>query len=311
MTPSRFPIRAVSKLTGLSIEVIRSWERRYQVVTPERDSRGRIYNESDIERLQLLRVAVNSGQSIGQVAALKNHELKILVEPFSVAGGLKPAIREDHLTPFTPSEDWRCLLDAVQNYDHLALDQQLRRLALLMKPLELIRQVALPIMEEVGEQWVRGKLSIAQEHLMSASLRNFLGSLMQMYTRSETPAKLLFATPSGEFHELGLIAAAMLTAAGGLGYIYLGANVPAAEIIVAAERNSPRAVVLGIVGSQDLRTSIQELRQIALKTPPAVEIWVGGKSSLQLGKAITATRAQWLPDFDALAQRLQGIGAKF
>ena len=38
--PARYPIRAVSRLTGIGIDTLRAWERRYGAVTPVRDDRG-------------------------------------------------------------------------------------------------------------------------------------------------------------------------------------------------------------------------------------------------------------------------------
>ena len=54
----RYPIRAVSKLTGIAIDTLRAWERRYGAVTPVRDSRGRLYSDADVARLRLLHQAV-------------------------------------------------------------------------------------------------------------------------------------------------------------------------------------------------------------------------------------------------------------
>jgi DNA-binding transcriptional MerR regulator/methylmalonyl-CoA mutase cobalamin-binding subunit len=308
MATLQYPIRAVAKMTGLSIEVLRSWERRYQVVTPERNNRGRIYSEADVERLRLLRTAVESGQAIGQVAELSNHELKALVTYVPAGDRFETAVANDALSAHT---GWGLLLKAIQSYDHLAVNHELGRLALLLNPVELIHQVALPLMNRVGEDWANGKMSIAQEHLISAALRNLLGSLMRMYARAETPAKLLFATPSGELHELGIMAAAMLTAAGGLGHIYLGANIPASEIADVVRQKSPQVVVLGMVGAEDIKQSVRELTQITRQLPPAIPIWVGGTDSAQLSEGISATRAVWIPDFDVLAQRLRKLGASY
>ena len=54
-TPSRYPIRAVSRLTGIGIDTLRAWERRHDAVTPVRDERGRMYSDADVARLRLLR----------------------------------------------------------------------------------------------------------------------------------------------------------------------------------------------------------------------------------------------------------------
>src|SRR5580700_7640026 len=65
-----YPIRVVSRMTGISVDTLRAWERRYHVVTPDRSPRGRLYNESHVQRFLQLRDAVASGYAIGQVAAL-------------------------------------------------------------------------------------------------------------------------------------------------------------------------------------------------------------------------------------------------
>ena len=73
-----YPIRAVSRLTGIAIDTLRAWERRHGAVTPIRDDRGRMYTDADIARLRLLRGAVEHGHTIGRLAALSDAELRHL-----------------------------------------------------------------------------------------------------------------------------------------------------------------------------------------------------------------------------------------
>ena len=81
------PIRIVARRTGLSLHLIRMWERRYQAVTPERtDSGRRNYSEGDIERLRLLKLAVEQGEAIGQVTRLSNDDLMSLLEHDTQSG---------------------------------------------------------------------------------------------------------------------------------------------------------------------------------------------------------------------------------
>src|SRR5687768_17516974 len=86
--PARYPIRAVSKLTGIGIDTLRAWERRYGAVTPTRDDRGRMYTEADVTRLRLLHGAVERGHSIGRLAGLSNDQLRGLG---GAAGAAAPA----------------------------------------------------------------------------------------------------------------------------------------------------------------------------------------------------------------------------
>ena len=65
-------------MTGIGIDTLRAWERRYGAVTPLRDDRGRMYTEADVARLRLLSGAVEQGHSIGRLAGLSNDQLRDL-----------------------------------------------------------------------------------------------------------------------------------------------------------------------------------------------------------------------------------------
>lgn len=72
-----YRIGAVCRLTGISQHVLRVWEKRYAVVEPLRsETQRRIYRESDINRLSLLKALVDRGQAIGSIADLDNAELE-------------------------------------------------------------------------------------------------------------------------------------------------------------------------------------------------------------------------------------------
>jgi DNA-binding transcriptional MerR regulator len=73
----KYRIGAACRLTGLSQHVLRVWEKRYGVVDPERsESQRRLYRESDIRRLSLLKALVDRGQAIGSIADLDTAELE-------------------------------------------------------------------------------------------------------------------------------------------------------------------------------------------------------------------------------------------
>ena len=70
-------IQSVAEKTGLTPDVIRIWERRYSVVSPERTpSNQRLYTDDDIERLNLLRRVTEQGRRISAIAALSTDELR-------------------------------------------------------------------------------------------------------------------------------------------------------------------------------------------------------------------------------------------
>ena len=81
-----YPLRTVARLTGLSPHVLRAWERRYEVVVPLRTEGGtRRYRSADLERLRLVKSAVDAGHRVGQIAQLGDAELKQKAFCFSSA----------------------------------------------------------------------------------------------------------------------------------------------------------------------------------------------------------------------------------
>ena len=77
----RFRIGGVTKMTGIPVDTLRAWERRYQVVSPVRaESSARLYSLEDIERLKLLKTLVSEGHGIGSVAHLDRSTLENLLD---------------------------------------------------------------------------------------------------------------------------------------------------------------------------------------------------------------------------------------
>jgi DNA-binding transcriptional MerR regulator/methylmalonyl-CoA mutase cobalamin-binding subunit len=301
-TPAHYPIRAVSKLTGVAIDTLRAWERRHSAVTPIRDDRGRMYTDADIARLRLLRGAVEHGHSIGRLARLTDAELRQL----AAAGA--SAVSEVDPPRRTPI-DTAALTAALQKYDATAIDQQISRLASVLPSLELLRDVLMPVLAQVGDDWHRGPARIAHEHLMSSTIRNILGSFLRLYARPEVSTRLLFATPAGERHEIGTLGAAMLAASSGLGVAYLGPDLPAREIVASVKPAGAQVLVLGLTATSKAKAQERELRAIVHDLPAAVELWAGGRGAVR-HTAVISPRGLVLRDYDAYQQELVRLGGR-
>jgi DNA-binding transcriptional MerR regulator len=294
---AKYPIRAVSKLTGLSIDTLRAWERRYKAVTPTRDDRGRLYSEADVARLRLLNQAVLSGHSIGRAASLNDDELRRLQSLASATPS----------KPVAPAHaDFRA---ALARFDSGAVDRELARLAAVMAPADLVRDLLLPELRAVGDEWNRGQGGVAREHLMSAAIRHLLGSFLRLHTRPEG-VRLLFATPSGDRHEIGTLGAAMLAASRGFSVTYLGPDLPAAQILEAVRAaENVSVLVLGV--TLPSRFLARELRTVVRDLPRGIELWAGGAAVAHHHRLIS-TRGLVLASFDAYLEqltRLAGIAA--
>ena len=307
MSKALYPIRAVAKLTGVPLDTIRAWERRYGAVTPQRDARGRIYSEKEVQRLVLLRDAVARGHSIGQVAEVADEDLRELLrqtedllEP-GVGKRRKVKAADSILSP---------LLKAIHVFDYVGAERELNRLAAATAdPRNIVHEIALPLMRITGERWHEGRFTIAQEHMVTALSSGLLASLLRIYGNPNPKAKVLLATPEGEHHGFGVLAAAMLTAVEGLGAIHLGTSLPAREIVQAARRTEAKAILIGICGAkaESVLGPLQEIRKgAAMRT----QLWVGGATDNRLAGALL--NAGWIPlkDFPSLERELQRLAAQ-
>jgi methanogenic corrinoid protein MtbC1 len=232
---------------------------------------------------------------------LTDAELRHLAAPSGAS-----AVCEVAPTRQTPI-DTAALASALQKYDATAIDQQISRLGSVLPPLELLRDVLMPVLAQVGDDWHQGTARIAHEHLMSSTLRNILGSFLRLYARPAVSTRLLFATLAGERHEIGTLGAAMLAASSGLGVAYLGPDLPAHEIVESARPAGAQVLVLGLTATSAGKAKERELRTIVRDLPKEVELWAGGRGAARHASIITS-RGLVFGDYAAYQQELIRIG---
>lgn len=291
-----YPLRTVARLTGLSADLIRAWEKRYGVVSPKRGPRGaRLYTADDVAHLRLLEKVVASGRAIGDVAKLDRLELQSLAE--ATLPEFPEAERKGH-DPLVEKA-----LEAARRFDVTELDRALTDALLALGCSDFVRRVVVPLLEEVGTRWERGELSVADEHLTSGLLRNLLIGMVRSRRRAVGPT-LLLATPSGEGHELGILIAALLATENGLGLCYLGADLPADQVVDAASRADVSVVGLGLVNGENRDKAVAEVRRIERRLPFDTELWLGGRNAREVARHLTESRAFIIDELDALDNEL-------
>lgn len=288
------PLRTVSQLTGLSPDLLRAWERRYQVVSPRRGPRGaRLYTREQVDHLRLLAEVVATGRSIGDVAKLDREALQ------RIAG--EAAAREQRSRaerPEVSADVVTAALDSIEAFDPDALQRVLSDALLALGAMGFVQRVAAPLLVEVGDRWSRGELTVADEHLTSGVLRNLLSSLLHTRGRGHG-VRLLMSTPAGERHELGTLITSLVAADAGLDVVYLGPDMPALEIADAADRCDAKVVALGVVLADNRENATAEVRALAAKLPITTELWLGGPEAEAVAAAATVGAVITVPSFDA------------
>ncbi|MCL4233101.1 MAG: MerR family transcriptional regulator [Deltaproteobacteria bacterium] len=269
-----YPIRVVIKLTGLTADTIRVWERRYGAVTPERtDGNTRMYSAGEVRRLIKLREAIGRGNSIKKIAGLPESELdRLIAERDAPVRNLAADLtrREPDLYRQLIEE----YLAAILRFDARRAHQILARAAALLDSQDFIRNVMLPILRDTGHAWHDDRLSVAHEHLVSMQARSLLVKMADLVTTQPGSQKIVVTTPEGHLHEFGALAGALIAATRGFEPIYLGPNLPEEDIVLAVDMSRANVLLLSIV--RDL-TAIEsaEFDEMLTRFAARVETWVG------------------------------------
>lgn len=279
MSEPRYRIGTLSKLTGVTTHAIRIWERRYGALSPKRTAGGaRLYDDDDVRRLRMIKKLLDRGYTISAVATLDASSLaRLLPAPSTSIEGLaapEPNQRARHLIDE--------LLGAVAELDLEKAGRTLMQATNAFSPHDLVTSVLAPTLAELGARWESGDICIASEHAASAMLRTQLGMLLAAQPVNGV-APVVCTTPAGEQHELGALLAAVVIAMHGRRAVYLGANLPAEQIVQAARLAKAGSVALSLVGLST-RAARDELEHLCRDLPEHVEILVGGRRASELGE---------------------------
>ena len=274
----KYPIKVVSQMTGLSVFVIRAWEKRYSVVTPSRtETNRRLYSEEDIEKLRILSEAVQRGHNIGGIARLSTKEIQAVLDRNHTGSTTSEDSSVDMLSDAETIIN-NCV-EAIKAYDAKTLETLLFKASSKMSQPQLIENLIIPLVYKVGDMWHEGLLRVANEHLASAVIRSFLANLIDQHNPSENAPVVISATPRGQDHELGALIAGVTAAAAGWKVIYLGPNLPVEEIAAVTDSLEAKVVALSIVYPSDDPQLKMDLLNLNRMLSSNVSLIVGGRAS--------------------------------
>lgn len=263
---AHYSIGAVARRTGLSEHVLRMWERRYRAIVPDRSGgRHRRYAEHHVRRIQLLHAAQQSGCQLGELAPLTDPEIIRLLQGASDLG---------RTVSLTQQAD-ECER-AIANLDPWQLTAILNRAAVSDGYVAVAEGVVGPVMRRIGERWSAGELGPHHEHLASTTIRAFLETALSIQQLSLDAPVAVAATGSGEHHELGVLAAAVVAAAEGWRVAYLGSDIPASCLVQTISVHRPSALLIGLTRSPVAPTVLHDLRSVLTAIDPATIVLCGG-----------------------------------
>jgi MerR family transcriptional regulator, light-induced transcriptional regulator len=288
-------IHRVARLTGLSKDVIRVWERRYGLVKPSRSSnRYRQYSDEEVALLRFVKAQMEQGATIGALAA-EGHDS--LVARMRVT---TPVSAEEQKPHERLLDD---LMGSLDPLDKAGFERRLNGAVAVIPFDEAVERILLPLQRRIGELWHQDQLSVAVEHYVTKIVQQKLFSVMNQLPVNEFGPRILIACPEGEAHEIGAQAVAYIAATKGCHVYYLGPNLPSSDLVTFCEKIHPDLVLLSLTEVKPEAAALQQLKElevVATRWPVAV----GGQGARAIGDRLRDTRIELLDDLTALHSRL-------
>jgi DNA-binding transcriptional MerR regulator/methylmalonyl-CoA mutase cobalamin-binding subunit len=303
-----YTIRFVSQRTGLSPHVIRAWEKRYQAVVPHRSPKNRrLYSEKDVHRLQLLKMITELGHSISQIASLDSKKLLDLTKQGDSAATRKPKKITRPSQPDTANEHFKACLSAVINLDPVALEHCYDQAAIDLTRPALLKDVIVPLFQEIGNLWRKGSLKIINEHMATSVTRNFLMSMLRATYVSNPAPGIVIATMVGQWHDIGALIIALTAAENGWRPLYYGPNLPSEEIATGVKQSGARALAVSIVYLLEQDPLVEELRKLRRYIGEELPLYIGGRAVEAHMQILKEVKAKYISDIDKFREELNSF----
>jgi MerR family transcriptional regulator, light-induced transcriptional regulator len=264
-----YTIKQAAARAGLTVPVLRAWERRYGIVTPARTASGyRLYDDVAIARVRAMRRLVDSGMSPSAAAA-------------SITSGAVPVIESARdVSPRPGAVDFSSrFVTAAAGFDLVAIEEVLDEMFAAGTFERVADEHLLPALKALGDAWADGRVDIASEHAASHAVLRRLAAAYQAAGRpSDEMGTILVGLPPGARHELGGLAFAVAARRAGLPVLYLGPDLPVNDWVGVAMRTHARAAVIGVVTAAD-REPAERVATALLDARPDLLVAFGGRNA--------------------------------
>ena len=276
-----YNIKEAAARAGVSVPVLRAWERRYGIVSPARTASGyRQFDEESIERVRTMRRLVGEGWSpsaaaaailAGEVPVGSAQELQRDGRVVAPVGGAGPESAGGAMDVAAR------LVAASRALDSGAVELVLDELFSRGSFERVAGDLLFPSLRLLGDAWEGGQLSVASEHLASHAVLRRLGLALDGAGRSLAGRpRVVVGLPPGARHELGALAFAVAARRAGITVDYLGADLPVDDWVRAAD--GADAAVVGVVTRRD-RAAARDVARALLAAHPRLTVAFGGAAA--------------------------------
>jgi DNA-binding transcriptional MerR regulator len=263
-----YTIKDLERLSGIKAHTIRIWEKRYNIIAPQRTSTNiRNYCDGELKKLLNISLLNRKGMKISKLAQLSNDELNEKINQL---------IQNYHDTESLVENMAIAMID----FDEVKLEKILSRTIMQLGFEETIIKILYPFLVKIGVMWQTGIINPAHEHFISNQIRQKLIVAIDSLISASNPNSKRYTLflPEGEFHELGLLFFHYLIKRRGHQVIYLGQSVPLNDLFETKRLQPGNYLVTAFVSFRDGKDIIDYSKTIADKFVDQT-IYISGKQT--------------------------------
>lgn len=231
---NQYSIKDLERITGIKAHTIRIWEKRYNIVKPERSETNiRNYCDNDMKRLLNISVLVRNGYKISHIAELPDEELS------------QKVLEVNNVNTTTHGGQIENLIVAMIDMDEAKFDKVLNSTIIKLGMERTLFEVIYPLLSKTGVLWQIGTISPAQEHFISNLIKQKIYTAIDGLSAnlSDSPKTFLLLLPEWEMHEMGLLVYNYLIRKKGHKTIFLGQGIPIENVLATKDLINADAIV--------------------------------------------------------------------
>ncbi len=215
---SDFSIKNLENISGIKAHTIRIWEKRYNLLSPERtDTNIRKYSLESLRKLLNITLLYKNGFKISKIANLEPKNIPLLV-------------REIALVNNSENISINALKLAMVNFDVIMFDTKYKILVENNSFEFVFFRIFVPLLTELGILWQTGAICPTHEHFVTSLIKQKIHVQTEVIQTnrhlSESNPKFVIFLPDNEIHELSILFLNYLILSKGFRTIFLGQSIP-------------------------------------------------------------------------------------
>ena len=254
-----FTIKDLENLSGIKAHTIRIWEQRYTFLKPQRtDTNIRYYTNDELKKVLNIALLNKYGFKISHIDKMNAEEMRKKIISLNQAEAQQERLINEML---------QCMIDLDMDRFEGVLNQFIASKGID----KAIHYLIFPFLDKIGILWLTNNIHAAQEHLVTNIIRQkLIVGIESVVSHLSPDKKVILFLPEGEHHELGLLYIYYLLKSRGVQVIYLGANVPLADLEYVIRFKKPDFIythLTCIAGNFNYEKYLHQVSQVVQGTP--------------------------------------------